>query len=127
MTVEEIYSITKIIMFEKPSSTIYDNYLIQNLNRVLTDLFDENNMERLWNGKEQLTDYVIVSEREDDVPYEPLYCQLIIPLGLATYFEIDDDLAKYNLYYTDYMNARIRYQRAIPQDVLDGTIKHTKV
>ena len=127
MTVDEIYSITKIIMFEKPSSTIYDNYLIHNLNRVLYELFEENNNERIWNGKAPLTERMTVSTRQDDVPYEDIYCQQIIPLGLATYFEIDDDLAKYNLYNTDYQNARIINQRLISQEMLDAVNTDTNI
>lgn len=127
MTVDEIYANTKILMFEKPSSTIYDNYLIPNLNRVLVELYEANNNERIWNGKAPFTEMVLVSTRQDEVPYEDIYCQLIIPLGLATYFEIDDDLAKYNLYNTDYQNARIMNQRLISQEMIDAVTTDTDI
>ena len=120
MTVNDIYAIAKQLMFEKPSSTIYDNYVIQNTNRVLYELFEANNMERMWNGKAPLTERVKVSLRTDEVPYEDLYCQEIIPKGLAAYFLIDDDMQKYGVYYADYQNARIINQKVIPQDVIDS-------
>ena len=40
MTVQEMYSKTKAWMFEKPSSNIYDNYIIEITNKVLAELYD---------------------------------------------------------------------------------------
>ena len=118
-TVNEIYSDTKAKFFEKTSSTIYDAYLISNLNRVLMETFEENNMERMWNGKKPFAKCPLVTDRTDVIEYEDTYLDLIIPLGLAAYFLIDDDLSKYSIYITDYKNARIMNQKMLPKEVID--------
>ena len=126
MLVSEIYAITKNVVFEKPSSTIYDNYLIHNLNLILNQLFEENNMERIWSGKLPLLERVVVTSQSDDVPYEDIYCREIIPLGLGMMFMIDDDLSKYNLYETQYMNARTMNQKMLSQDRIDEAFENAK-
>lgn len=118
-TVNEIYSDTKSKFFEKTSSTIYDSTLISNINRVLVETFNENNMERMFKGKAPMKEIPLVSDRNDVVEYEDIYLNLIIPVGLAAYFLIDDDLNKYSIYITDYKNYRIQYQKFIPQEVID--------
>lgn len=122
MTVNELYAYTKGIMYEKPSSTIYDPYVIPNVNRVLRELFDENNSERIRNGKPPLARVPYVSALTDELKYEDLYINHIIPLGLAAYFLIDDDLSKYSIYLTDYKNARIVNQRILSQEEIDAVI-----
>lgn len=126
-TVNEIYSLTKALMFEKPSSTIYDSYLIGNINRVLRETYEENNMERMFKGKAPLTEVPYVVNREDNIDYEDVYLNEILPLGLAAYFLIDDDLNKYSIYITDYKNSRIMNQKVVPQEVIDGFTTSTEV
>lgn len=113
MTVEELYSLTKQLMFEKPSSTIYDNYLIGNVNRLLVELFEENNNARVRNGLEKLTTIPSVSQRSDPIEMEEDYVRNVLPLGLAARFLIDDDLNKYSIFNTDYNNARVMQQRLV--------------
>lgn len=126
-TVNEIYSLTKTLMFEKPSSTIYDSYLIGNLNRVLRETYEENNMERMFKGKAPLTEVPYVVNTTDVIDYEDVYLNEIIPLGLASYFLIDDDLNKYSIYITDYKNSRITNQKIVSQEVIDGFATSTEV
>ena len=126
-TVNEIYSDTKGKFFEKTSSTIYDQFLISNLNRVLNECFKENNMERMFNGKPPLKEVPYVVDRTDEVIYEDVYLNNIIPIGLAAYFLIDDDLNKYSIYITDYNNARIKNQKIVSQEVIDGFATSTEV
>ena len=126
-TVNEIYSLTKGLMFEKPSSTIYDNYLIHNLNQVLAELFKENNMERMFNGKAPLDSVPYVSLLTDEVPYEDVYVNNIIPLGLATLFFIDDDLNKFNLFNVRYNNARVANQKLLTEEEIDAITTATDV
>lgn len=120
MLVSKIYSLTKGLLFEKPSSSIYDNYLVDNLNLVLNELFNENNMERMFNGKAPLDSVPYITGLDDDVDYEDVYLNNIIPLGLATYFLIDDDLNKYNLYNVRYQNARIMNQKFLTKEEIDA-------
>lgn len=126
-TVNEIYSLTKTLMFEKPSSTIYDSYLIGNLNRVLRETYEENNMERMFKGKAPLTEVPYVVNTTDVIDYEDVYLNEIIPLGLASYFLIDDDLNKYSIYITDYKNSRIINQKVVSQEVIDGFATNTEI
>jgi len=43
ITVQEMYTKTKAWMFEKPSSKIYDNYIIEITNKILAEVYEENN------------------------------------------------------------------------------------
>ena len=120
MTVNELYELTKGIMFEKPSSKIYDPYVIPNVNRVIRELFEENNMERMFNDKSPLSKPPYVSELSDELKYEDVYQREIMPLGLASYFFIDDDLSKYSIFVTNYKNARIQNQKLVSQEKIDA-------
>lgn len=126
-TVEELYSLAKSQMFEKPSSTIYDPYLIGNVNRVIGELFEENNMERMFKGKEPLKEIPYVKNRSDELIYEDYIVNNIMPVGLSAYFFIDDDLNKYSIYITDYKNARIMNQKIVSQEVIDGLSGNTEI
>lgn len=119
-TVEQLYSMTKAIMFEKPSSNIYDNYLIANLNRVLVELFQENNVLRVFNGKKKYDRPQQVSGRTDTLLYEDEIVLNVLPLGLASRFLIDDDLNKYSIFATDYNNARVMAQKLVSKEKLDA-------
>ena len=52
MTVQELYKLTKNLMFEKPTSKDYDNYYMDNINVLLSENFDLNNHVREFRGKE---------------------------------------------------------------------------
>ena len=113
MTVNELYQKTKAIMFEKPSSNIYDQFLIENVNRLLVELFNENNAARIFNDKSPLSNPQQVSDVNDKLVYETEYVSNILPLGLAARFLIDDDLNKYSIFNTDYNNARVMAQKLV--------------
>ena len=119
MTVQELYDIAKNIMYEKPSSTIYDDYVIHNVNRVLADLFRQNNALRMYNDQEPLASVPFVSQLTDEIQYEDEYAYEVMPLGLAAYFLIDDDLAKYDIYFTDYQNAQVMRMRIVPKEKIE--------
>lgn len=127
MTVEELYKITKQLMFEKPSSTIYDNYLFGNLNRLLVELFEENNMSRIFKGKMTLSEPLKVSELNDELTYESEYINNVLPLGLAASFLIDDDLQKYSIFNTKYNNARVINQKIVSKEKIDAFTTRTSV
>ena len=99
-TVNDIYKMTKDLMFEKGSSKIYDDFLISNVNRLLVELFEENNVDRVFHDKEKLESPQIVSSRSDVLIYEDDIVLNILPLGLAAQFYIDDDLNKYSIFAT---------------------------
>lgn len=77
-------------------------------------------MERMFNGKAPLDSVPYITGLDDDVDYEDVYLNNIIPLGLATYFLIDDDLNKYNLYNVRYQNARIMNQKFLTKEEIDA-------
>jgi len=123
MKVNEVYTLTKEIMFEKPSSTIYDNYLIGNLNRLLSELFNENNVARVFKGKEKLESPQVLPKQnyqDIEIELEDEYVMNILPLGLAARFMIDDDLNKYAIYNADYNNQRVMNQKLVSRKKLDA-------
>lgn len=119
-TVSDLYSDTKSKFFEKSTSSIYDPFLISNVNRVIGELFEENNMARMFNGKPPLKERPYVKDKNDELLFEEEYIKDIMPLGLAAYFLIDDDLNKYSLFITDYKNERIMRKKIVSQEVIDG-------
>ena len=129
MTVQELYQKTKAWMFEKPSSTVYDNYIIEITNKVLAEIYDENNMARMFHGKlpfidgmsahqvSSLTDEL--SDVEGGKGYEEEYLLDVIPKGIDANFLMDDDLSKMSIYQTEYNNARVEKQVMLSKDIVD--------
>ncbi len=119
MTVKELYELAKAMMFEKSTSRDYDNYYIPWINVLLSENFDiENSMLRA-DGETPLDEIPTVSADTDVLPYHDRINREILPLGLAARFFIDDDLSKYDIYNTDYQNARMAYMRGKPTAVTD--------
>ena len=121
-TVNDLYKITKDLMVEKGSSKIYDEPLLTNVNRLLVELFNENNYARIFNGKSKLTSPQKVTSRSDELVYEDEYVYNVLPLGLAARFFIDDDLNKYTIFNTDYNNARVSAQKILSKEKLHNAI-----
>ena len=122
MTLEEMYRKTKLWMFEKPSSKIYDPYVTEITNKVLAELYEENNMCRMFKGKEPFTDGIAahqVSTLTDEIDYEEEYLYDVIPKGIDANFLMDDDLAKMSIYQTEYNNARVYHQCLVSKETLE--------
>lgn len=120
MTVSELYTLTKTVMHERMNSTIYDQYLIGNLNTIIMELYAENNMARVFKGKDELRTVPFVTSLTDEILYEDEYAYTAMPYGLASRFFVDDDLGRYSLYKTEYNNARVKAQKLIPQEKYDA-------
>ena len=118
-TLNEIYHKTKCWMFEKSSSNIYDNYIIEIANKVLAETYDENNMCRMFYGKVPFIDGVAahqVSALSDELDYEDEYVLDVIPKGIDANFLMDDDLNKMSKYDTEYNNARVMHQKFVSKE-----------
>lgn len=122
MTVQEMYQKTKAWMFEKPSSTIYDNYIVQITNKILAETYEENNMCRMFKGKLPFIDGITahqVSSLEDELDYEEEYLLDVIPKGIDANFLMDDDLSKMGILQTEYNNARVMRQCLVPIETVE--------
>lgn len=119
-TVKEINEKAKALMFEKQSSNIYDSYCIPNLNRILMELFGENNVMRVFKGLNRLEAPQQVTKMTDVLVYEDEYVLNVIPIGLAARYSIDDDLNKYSIFDTDYNNARVNNLRIVSVEDYDN-------
>ena len=130
MTLNELYMKTKLWMFEKPSSTIYDNYIVEITNKVLAETFEENNMLRMFKGKLPFVDGVIAhqiplnADRQTyELDYEDEYLTDVIPKGIDSNFLMDDDLSKMSIYQTEYNNARVYHQVMLSQKEVERLTK----
>ena len=112
MTVQELYKLTKNLMFEKPTSKDYDNYYMDNINVLLSENFDLNNHVREFLGKSPLLICPVVTSKE-------AVCREVLPYGLAAAFFIDDDLSKFSIFNTKYTNAKITVTKYIPRKIKD--------
>ena len=120
MTLNDLYQKTKAWMFYEPSSPVYDNYIIEIANKVLAEIYEENNMLRMFKGKLPFIDGVLahqvssltdeLSDVEGGLGYEDEYLLDVIPKGIDANFLIDDDLGKMSIYQTEYNNARVMHQ-----------------
>jgi hypothetical protein len=122
MTVQELYMKTKAWMFEKPSSNIYDNYIVEITNKVLAETYEENNMCRMFKGKLPFIDGITahqVSNITDELDYEEEYLLDVIPKGVDANFLMDDDLAKMSIYQTEYNNARVMRQCMLSKETVE--------
>lgn len=119
MTVKELYELAKAMMFEKKTSKDYDGYYKPYINILLSENFSLNNNLRINEGKEPLTDIPLIELDSDEIPYEPVVCREILPNGLAMYFFIDDDLSKFNVFNTNYINAQTKYMKGVDTSVSD--------
>lgn len=122
MTLNELYMKTKLWIFEKPSSTNYENNIVPITNKVLAEIYDENNMARMFHGKLPWTDGMMahqVSNMSDDIDYEEEYLLDVIPKGIDANFLFDEDLARMDIYQTEYNNARVEKQVLLSQCVID--------
>ena len=122
MTVQDLYLKTKAWMFEKLSSTIYNNYIIESTNKVLMETYEENNMRRMFHGKLPFIDGPVahqVSGMNDELDYEDEYLYDVIPKGIDAHFLMDDDLSKMTIMQTEYNNARVENQCMVSSDIVD--------
>lgn len=122
MTVEEIYKESIAWIFEKPSSQIYDNYILPITRKVLAEIFEENNMLRMKRDMLPLLEIPTVSDRKDnldDLGILPEYQRNVIPKGIDSNFLMDDDLNKMSKYDVEYNNARVSLQVMVPQDKVE--------
>lgn len=119
MTVQELYKLTKNLMFEKSTSKDYDNYYMDNINVLLSENFDLNNHVREFQGKEPLLIYPVMTSKEDELPYEDAVCREVLPYGLAANFFIDDDLSKFSIFNNKYINAKSTVTKYIPRKIKD--------
>lgn len=129
MKVKEIYAKSKAWMFEKKSSTIYNDYIIEITNKVITELFEENNMLRMFRGKLPFVDGLenhMISSLEDDVDFEDKYQYEVMPKGITANFLMDDDLNKMSLYQTEYNNARVMNQCMVPVSTIEELTEQAK-
>lgn len=129
MTLNDLYQKTKAWMFEKPSSNIYDNYIVEIANKVLAETYEENNMLRMFKGKLPFIDGIAahqVSSLTDELDYEDEYLLDVIPKGIDSNFLMDDDLSKMSIYQTEYNNARVMHQVLLPQETIDRLWKEAE-
>lgn len=122
MTLNDLYSKTKAWMFYEPSSPVYDNYIIPIANKVLAEVYEENNMLRIFKGKLPFIDGVSahqVSTLTDELDYEDEYLLDVIPKGIDANFLMNDDLNKMSIYQTEYNNARVMHQVLLPNCVVE--------
>ena len=113
MNLSEIYAKSKAWMFEKKSSTIYNDYIVEIANKIIAELYEENNMLRMFKGKLPFVDGPsahMVTELSNDIDFEEEYQYDVMPKGITANFLMDDDLSKMSLYQTEYNNARVMRQ-----------------
>lgn len=119
MTVQELYQSALNLIFDKPKSRIYDHYYMDHINSLLAEVFDINNSIRIKVGKSELTNIPFVTKDNDVIDYEEVVLRDILPWGLAAQLVTDEDLNKFQIYYTRYSNACNMHNKAIVAEIGD--------
>lgn len=122
MTGNDMFAKTKAWMFEKNTSNIYEPYILEIINKVLAELYEENNMLRMFKGYAPFTDgvaYHQLSDLSDEIDYEDEYQYDVIPKGVDANLLMDDDLSKMSIYQTEYNNARVAHQVLVPLSTIE--------
>ena len=89
MKLSEIYAKSKAWMFEKKSSTIYNDYIVEIANKIIAELYEENNMLRMFKGKAPFIDGPsahAVKALSADIEYEGDYQYDVMPKGITANF-----------------------------------------
>lgn len=92
------------------------------LNVALQEVLEVENSIRRAKGKEELEEapYLVDEDLEEDVPYAPELTRRAIPYWLAYRFLQDDDQdARAQLYYNEYVNALAEGRRMTAGEVED--------
>ena len=92
MTANQLYRTTLAIMSENESNaSSYTEFLIPNINLLLSELFDAENSLRATSGADILADIPEIMSMTDELPYQEQLCRTVMPYGLATYLALGDD------------------------------------
>ncbi|MBQ0035525.1 MAG: hypothetical protein KBT35_01260 [Firmicutes bacterium] len=133
MTLEELYKKTKAWMFEKPSSTYYNDYILPICNKILAETYEENNMCRMFYGKLPFVDGVEKHQIPKDadmtkyeLDYEDEYLLDVIPKGIDANFLMYDDVSKMDIYRVEYNNARVLHQKVVSKEKVDSLTAKAK-
>lgn len=117
MTVDDIYYISKAYMFERMGSTVWDNYILPVTNKIIGEIWQENNMLRMKKGLLPLLKMPVAQLRTDDLDDLGImeeYQRDVIPKGIDAMLLMDDDLARMGKYEAEYNNARVMHQVLVP-------------
>lgn len=112
MTVIELFNNSLALMSESLSNgAFFSEFLIQNVNLLLADLFELENSMR--DEETKLTAIPSVSLDTDNLVYSDLITRLIMPFGLARLFYLaDDEYSKACMFETKYEELKKKYYQA---------------
>ena len=114
MTANQLYRTTLAIMSENESNaSSYTEFVIPNINVLLSELFDTENSLRVAEGQPILTEIPQVAQLTDVLPYNEQLCRTVMPYGLAVYLSLgDDEYSKAGFYDSRYQTSKLKYSRA---------------
>lgn len=112
MTVVELFNNSLALMSESLSNgAFFSEFLIQNVNLLLADLFELENSMR--DEETKLTAIPSVTLDTDNLVYSDLITRLIMPFGLARLFYLaDDEYSKACMFETKYEELKKKYYQA---------------
>ena len=92
VTAQYIFDSAVTLMFgEDADKPDYSPFILNTLNRLLAENFDNNNALRIMAGKEEMEEIPLIENMNDVVDYEPRMTRQILIYGVAGYIYSDDD------------------------------------
>ena len=109
MKANDIFNTVITLMFGTDKDrNEYEPYFLPTLNMILAENFVVNNALRVSHGKEALSSVPRAESLEDDILYEDIFCNVIIPYGCAGNIFTEDDRGIGNAYKNKYEYERTR-------------------
>ena len=121
MTANQLYKATLAVMSENESNaSSYNEFVVPNINLLLSELFDAENSLRVASGANILINIPEIATLNDELPYQELICRTVMPYGLAVYLSLgDDEYSKAGFYDSRYQVAKLKYSKANYVEVED--------
>lgn len=92
MKAKDIYDAVIALMFGNEKDKVeYEPYFLITINMLLSENFETNNSLRVSKGKKALETVPKITGMDDDVLYEDIFCDVILPYGCAGNIFLEDD------------------------------------
>ncbi len=115
MKAKDIFILT-LSLFSETANNIADyeeQAIVGLLNIILPECFSANNSIREAKGEKALTDFPLITNLNEEIPYEQIICQNTLPYGLAGKMVLDDgDFAKANYFNGMFSASMLQFSKA---------------
>ncbi len=120
MTIKELYLKALALLGESEAkATGYLEFAVPLTNQLLAQLFTTNNSILVSKGQTPLEKIPQLNLMDDEIPYDDHLSKECLPFGLASFFSLSEDRAKFNFYNYEFANRVGKFNVATQEVVGD--------